>query len=365
MVIATPPATAPPAAAPETRIVSLVGEAPHGWATHRVKSGETLVAIATRYRTTPGVIAARNHITNPRQLRAGSTISVPRTGAQARSTDRTTRPLGGYTVRPGDTLYDIAAQHRMSVAALAKANRLSPSAFIHPGQRLVVRGGSGSAAPAKGSGATYTVRSGDTLSGIASRQGITVAALAKANSLRAGTFIHPGRLLRLPGRVTATGKHVQAPVSATYPAAVQRNAERNRAVLAGRSVPGRAATRDLVVATARRHGVDPALALAIAMRESSWNQRAVSPANAVGVMQVIPAGGEWASSLYGRRLDLLDTQDNITAGVVMLKALQRSARSEDEAIAAYYQGLASVRSRGMYADTKQYVAGVKRLKARM
>lgn len=366
MVIATPPATAPPTAAPATRVVSLLGEAPHGWGTHRVKEGETLISIATRYRTTPGVLAARNHITNPRHLRAGSTIAVPRpAGSQTRSTDRTTRSFGGYTVRPGDTLSDIATQHGMTVAALAKANRLRPTAFIHPGQRLIVRGGSGSAAPAKASGATYRVRSGDTLSGIASRHGTTVAAVAKANTLRAGAVIRPGQLLRLPGRVTATGQHVQAPVTATYPAAVQRNAARNRAILAGRSVPSRAETRQLVAATARRHGVDPALALAVAMRESSWSQKAVSPANAVGVMQVIPAGGQWASDLSGRRLDLLDTQDNITAGVVMLKALQRQVGSEDEAIASYYQGLSSVRSRGMYADTKQYVASVKRLKARM
>ena len=43
--------------------------------------------------------------------------------------------------------------------------------------------------------------------------------------------------------------------------------------------------------------------LAIAYQESGWNQRAVSPANAVGVMQVIPDSGRWASDLAGRRPD--------------------------------------------------------------
>ena len=41
------------------------------------------------------------------------------------------------------------------------------------------------------------------------------------------------------------------------------------------------------------HGVDPKLALAISMQESGWNQRNVSGVNAIGAMQVIPAGGQW------------------------------------------------------------------------
>jgi soluble lytic murein transglycosylase-like protein len=91
----------------------------------------------------------------------------------------------------------------------------------------------------------------------------------------------------------------------------------------------------------------------------------VSVANAIGVMQVIPSAGAWASSLAGRRLDLLDTRDNITAGVVILRSLTRSATTEEQAVAGYYQGLAGVRAHGMYADTRSYVRSVLALKARM
>jgi soluble lytic murein transglycosylase-like protein len=84
-------------------------------------------------------------------------------------------------------------------------------------------------------------------------------------------------------------------------------------------------------------------------------------ANAIGVMQVIPSSGQWASDLVGRRLDLLDARDNVTAGVVILKALTRSASSRRQAIAGYYQGLASVRARGMYVDTKAYVRSIESL----
>ena len=117
----------------------------------------------------------------------------------------------------------------------------------------------------------------------------------------------------------------------------------------------------MIVRTAKRYGVNPALALAVAWQESGWNQRQVSVANAIGTMQVIPSSGRWAGELVGRRLNLLNTQDNITAGVVILRALNHSAKTHDGAIAGYYQGLGSVRKNGMFADTKRYVASIKAL----
>jgi hypothetical protein len=64
-----------------------------------------------------------------------------------------------------------------------------------------------------------------------------------------------------------------------------------------------------------------------------------------------------------RTLDLYDAQDNITAGVALLSLLTHEAKSERQAVAGYYQGLASVRAHGMYRSTKQYVADVMTLRA--
>ena len=61
----------------------------------------------------------------------------------------------------------------------------------------------------------------------------------------------------------------------------------------------------------------------------------------------------------GRELDLLDPEDNVTAGVAIIRQLGRSAPSTDVAIAAYYQGLHGVQKYGMYDDTKSYVRSVK------
>jgi soluble lytic murein transglycosylase-like protein len=137
-----------------------------------------------------------------------------------------------------------------------------------------------------------------------------------------------------------------------------RAAAANRHYLASRAVPGKEATRRMIVRTAQRYGVSPSLALAVAWQESGWNQRQVSVANAIGTMQVIPSSGRWASELAGRRLNLLNTQDNITAGVVILRALTHSAPTINQAVAGYYQGLGSVQRNGMYGDTKAYVRSI-------
>ena len=117
--------------------------------------------------------------------------------------------------------------------------------------------------------------------------------------------------------------------------------------------------KSIVADTARRMGVDASLALAFALQESGFDQRAVSPANAIGTMQVIPSSGEWASDLVGRKLNLLDPYDNATAGVAIIRQLVRTSPDLDSAIAGYYQGQYSVSQNGMFEDTKGYVAAIK------
>ena len=142
-------------------------------------------------------------------------------------------------------------------------------------------------------------------------------------------MIHPGQRISVPGAPaprTPTSTTRPAPTSEntfagyTYSDATVRAARKNREALAKVQVPSRTEVAAMIRRTALRHGVHPTLALAVGWQESGWNQRAVSVANAIGAMQVIPSSGDWASQLAGRRLDLLDAQDNVTAGVVILRA---------------------------------------------
>jgi LysM repeat protein len=272
-------------------------------------------------------------------------------------------------VRSGDTLGGIAARYRVTLPALFKANHLSARSLIHPGQRIVVRAAGAKAAATHATVTTtrYRVRAGDTLGAIAQRHRTSVAAIARASKVSPRALIHPGQVLRVPGNAKSSGssKVIDTFNGVKYPRAVAEAAARNRDTLSRRSVPSRSETKAMIVRTARTHGVDSRLALAIAYQESGWNQRAVSPANAIGVMQVIPQSGQWASSLVGRRLDLLKAQDNITAGVVMLRALGRSTNNTEKTVAAYYQGLGALQKHGMYADTKLYVRNVMALRRTM
>ena len=373
MLISAPPATAPPVAASSASVTIAANPAPHGWTTYRVKPGDTLIGIAARHRTTVGALAARNELRSRSRILAGTTLSVPRVAAPRPAARPATpgRPASRvHVVRSGETLIGIADRYRMPLASLLKTNHLSPRAFIHPGQRVVVRGAaaSASAARAVAKGTRYRVRAGDTLGAIAARHHVSVAAVARASGISARALIHPGQRLTIPGRPAKASRKPAVPDTfngVQYPRAVAEAAARNRATLARRSLPSRTETKAMIVATARRHGVDPKLALALASMESGWNQRVVSPANAVGVMQVIPEAGRWASGLTGRRLDLLRTEDNVTAGVVMLRALGRSTETTEDAVAAYYQGLGALRKHGMYRDTKNYVRTVMALRKTM
>lgn len=383
---------------------------------HTVRSGDTVYGIAARYGVSPDSIVRANGLRDGgRWILPGATLVVPGKGGSSTvapapstsgggktSTSGSSTSSSRITVRHGDTLSHLAVRHGTTVAALARANGIRDARLIYPGQVLVVPGSKASSSdrgtssstkqasatkqasstPRKTSGGTVTVRSGDTLSGIAARHGTTVAALARTNGISAGGFIYPGQKLRLPGSASAPAQKAPAKRDRPYDSStigdykkgekvedtflhyrysdgVARSAAANREYLASVDVPSRDAMKKLIVSASKRHGVDHRLMLALSYQESGWNMRAVSAANAIGVMQVIPASGDWASSLVGRELNLLDPEDNVEAGVVIMKTLLAMTDKDDHAIGGYYQGLGSVRQHGLFPDTRQYVRNIR------
>lgn len=275
------------------------------------------------------------------------------------------------TVRRGDTLSGIALQHGTTVAALRAANGRT-SSVVYAGERLTLPGSTpaGSASGGATAGAaTYTVRPGDTLLGVARRLGVSSSALRAANDLPASGWLYAGSRLRVPGRSSlagSTGGAAAPGAGNTYSASTTATAAGIRAQLAARSVPSKAEMRAIIDRTARRYGVPADLVLALAYQESGFQMRVVSPAAAVGAMQVLPSTGRWVStSMAGRTLDLLDPEDNATAGVLFIRYLLRATGGDAAtAVAAYYQGLAGVRSRGVDPDTARYAANVLALRSR-
>ena len=277
-------------------------------------------------------------------------------------------------VHSGDTLSGIAVAHHTSVDILRRLNHIAQdSDLILVGQRLLIPAAappvSRTVAVAKPAAEpvattriiTYVVRSGDNLTAIAAHYKVTIAAVSLRNHLRKDGMIFIGQHLLIQVPVAVKNAH-NSFAGRLYPPATVAAADRHRAYLARHDQPSTTQTRAMIIRTAKRWGLDPALALAIGWQESGFQQRVVSPADAIGVMQVVPSTGAYISTyLAHRSLDLLNPQQNMTAGVALLKALTDAAPL-DKAIAGYYQGLGSVLTRGMYADTKAYVASVLRLR---
>jgi N-acetylmuramoyl-L-alanine amidase len=339
---------------------------------YAVRPGDTVWDIANRTGTTVTAVLDANHLPQDARIRPGQVLRLP--GARlpavpARPRPKPAAPVAVHVVRLGETLSGIALRYDVHVETLLRANRLAADAVIRPGQKLVLPGVPVRATPRGPVPPThaYVVRRGDTLSAIALVAHVPLTTVMALNHLKAADVILPGQRLLLPGATpTSSREPGRARAAAGSPSAtaeVRAAAAAHRAALAGRTFPNRHQVRALITTTARRYGVDPSLALGIAAEESGFDQRRVSSANAIGVMQVIPSSGRWAAALVGRPLDLLDTADNVVAGVAILAAL-RSAAREHVAVAAYYQGLGSVRGRGMYADTRRYVANVLTLRER-
>jgi soluble lytic murein transglycosylase-like protein len=280
-----------------------------------------------------------------------------------------------HTVEPGETLWSIAAASNLTTRALAVSNGLAEDAQVQTGSTIQIPSepeaaaalvgapaAASSAAPTDGSSSAtasapapagaYTVRAGDTLSVIAASSGITVGQLAWMNGLDAAAPLLVGTPLKLPTAAPLASQTPAPPAPSVVPQA------------APYATPGRV-TSAQIGEVAAAHGVSPSLAAAVAWQESGFNNGVVSAANARGVMQILPGTWTWVQErLAGRPLDPDSPLENVHAGVLYLGQLLRDSGGDQAlAVASYYQGSASVRSRGLLPDTQRYVDDVMALRS--
>jgi soluble lytic murein transglycosylase-like protein len=293
-------------------------------APHIVQPGETLWSIAAANNLTTRTVAAYNGLSESSHVVLGSTIMVPTT-------------VEGYA-----KLQEAGLVPAAPTAAAPATTPAAPAATTTP------------AAAAPAALGAYTVRVGDTLSGLAAQAGVPPSAMAAMNGLSLDGPLLAGTVIKLPsGAPTPARAAEPAPTTHVVPAA------------APAATPGRLSAAD-VQSVASQYGVSPSLAAAIAWQESGFNNSMVSPANARGVMQVMPGTWDYVQrNLAQRQLDPNSATDNVHAGVMYLRRLlEESGGDEGTAIAGYYQGLGSVRSRGLFDDTQRYVANVQALRSR-
>ncbi|WP_413602203.1 LysM peptidoglycan-binding domain-containing protein [Curtobacterium sp. Curtsp57] len=159
-----------------------------------------------------------------------------------------------YTVRQGDTVSGIAARYGLSAQEILVRNGLGWNTIIHPGQSLHLASTpvATTASATTSSSATYHVKQGDTISGIAARVGVSTSALLGANKLSLGSVIYPGQSLTVPRAgssapaAAAAAPTAAAPVAAA-PAAAAPAASKGGSVTIGNG--------DTIASIAASHGV--------------------------------------------------------------------------------------------------------------
>ncbi|TDT41524.1 membrane-bound lytic murein transglycosylase D [Halospina denitrificans] len=188
------------------------------WRNYTVESGDTLIGLARQFNTTPDVIRNNNKLRG-HTIRKGQTLLIPVAGKsgnfyalseQKRRQSRQAASGGSnqsridYRVTSGDTLWDIASAHDVSVQKLAKWNSMAPGDPIKPGDQLAIWSSSANAGKTLGDKRDnmvrrvgYTVRSGDSLRQIANRFNVGVSDITQWNDLNMQDYLQPGQQLKL------------------------------------------------------------------------------------------------------------------------------------------------------------------------
>lgn len=194
------------------------------WDRYTIKSGDTLSTIASKYNVSVASLKSINNIKGS-NIRAGKKLMVPiATKKDSHYSFSSSQRLAkkhaayekketgqsiNYVVQPGDTFWTISRKYDVSVRKLTKWNNLAPKDPIKPGQTLkvwtdipTIKNFNAGSVVRK---VSYRVRSGDSLSRIASKFSLNVNDIVKWNQLKKNNYLQPGQSLTLFVDVTKTG----------------------------------------------------------------------------------------------------------------------------------------------------------------
>ncbi|WP_371193398.1 LysM peptidoglycan-binding domain-containing protein [Glaciecola sp. SC05] len=179
------------------------------WERHKVKSGDSIGKIAQMYNTNIDVIKRINNIKG-NTIYAGDNLLVPVAltdlNAYALNTAQNSYHPGRnnqgktkltYTVQSGDSLWDISRAYDVSITQLSRWNRMSRNDTLSIGKVLIIWSDSDQSKANTTKSLTYRVRTGDSLSEIASKFNVRVDDIVRWNALRKNKFLQPGQQLKL------------------------------------------------------------------------------------------------------------------------------------------------------------------------
>lgn len=170
---------------------------------HIVARGDTPSGVARRHGVSLAALYEANPKIRSRHMQPGQRLVIPVGGAMstvvARSVSEPAERIVTYhRVKRGETLSHIARRYDVSQSQIQRWNGLGRSTQIKAGQRIRIGETPTERARVATRGSTHTVRSGDTLTGVAKRYGVSLSALSSANGLSTSSRIKIGQRLRIP-----------------------------------------------------------------------------------------------------------------------------------------------------------------------
>ncbi|PEH46886.1 LysM peptidoglycan-binding domain-containing protein [Enterococcus faecium] len=180
--------------------------------TYTVKAGESVWSVANKNGITMNQLIEWNNIKNnfiyPGQqlivkggnstnTNTGSTTSATKPNTPNTSATTSTSSSGNtmYTVKAGESVWSVANKHHITMDQLIEWNNIKNN-FIYPGQQVIVKKGSSQTTnqQSPAGSKTYTVKSGESVWGVADSHGITMSQLIEWNNIK-NNFIYPGQTL--------------------------------------------------------------------------------------------------------------------------------------------------------------------------
>ncbi len=171
---------------------------------YKVKSGDTLGAIANRFGTSVAAIQFANNLKSS-QLKIGQSLSIPGQAPMSSpyaiqaEQEIAQRPQKNadtyYTIKSGDSFWTIAKKHDTNIKNLLKWNELPVNAKLKPGQKLLVA--NKTTTQTVDNKITYQIKSGDTLHKIASKFDVSKKDILSWNKVKNESYIHPGQELTI------------------------------------------------------------------------------------------------------------------------------------------------------------------------
>ncbi len=268
-------------------------------ATYTVKAGDTVSSIAGRYGLATASVLALNGLGWKSLIFPGQVLKLTGAAAPAPATPSAPAAGGRYTIVKGDTISAIAARFGVSTQSVLTANGLSWSSIIYPGQTIAIPGASTLPAenvssvtpapqapapqapaapttpvvstPAPPLSTSYVIKSGDTVSSIAQRFGVSIQSILDANGLTWSSIIYAGRTLTIPGVNVAQDGSSITPLTEEM-----------------------AANARIIIQVGRELGVPDRgiiIALAAAMQESSLRNIDYGDRDSIGLFQQRPSTG--------------------------------------------------------------------------